>query len=81
MARCIVPFRFFLLSLISHKFVVCYAEFLGMATEAAYPYTASDGTCKNVSKPYKSVYYYYLNAEADIPYHVYTYGPVAFCFR
>ncbi|KAH7715284.1 hypothetical protein AAVH_17288 [Aphelenchoides avenae] len=55
----------------------------GMAAESAYPYKALDGTCKTtVSKPYnQGASYYYLSTEADIPDHVYNYGPVAFYFR
>jgi C1A family cysteine protease len=55
----------------------------GAAVETTYPYKAADGTCKTtVSKPYKEgVNYYYLSTEADIPDHVYNYGPVAFYFR
>ncbi|KAH7715308.1 cysteine protease 1 [Aphelenchoides avenae] len=55
----------------------------GMAAESSYPYKALDGTCKTtVTKPYnQGASYYYLSTEADIPDHVYNYGPLAFYIR
>ena len=55
----------------------------GMSAESAYPYKAVGGTCKTtVSKPYnEGAAYYYLSTEAEIPDHVYNYGPVAFYIR
>lgn len=51
-----------------------------MTHESSYPYTATDQTCRSVSKPVKGVGYFFVNGEAWVPDHLYNFGPVTMSF-
>jgi hypothetical protein len=60
-----------------------YIRSYGMTQEYYYSYVGYRQTCKSISSSYRfsGINYFQINSEADIPYYLYTYGPVSFYFK
>ena len=59
----------------------------GVASEASYPYTHTEGPCRSVPRPYKAVAWAYVGTDHNIPsvaqlkQHLCTYGPLGVTVR